>query len=145
MKKDLKVQKRSLRLGSFFLALIGAASGGCATTDSGTDAENDITATPETDGFLIDEVLTVTSGENDITVLSSSGTDTCPAFETRNFAYIAGTALTIKTFPTNLPDCERFIRWDGVCAGQTNQCNLVINSDLSTTSVFGPILGCVPK
>ena len=145
MKRELKVQKRSLRFGSFVLALIGAASGGCATMDSSSDGEDNITTTPATGGFLINELLTVTSGENDITVSSSNGTVTCPAFETRSVGYVAGTALTIKTFPTNQPDCERFIRWDGACAGQTNQCNLVINSDLSTTSVFGSILGCVPK
>ena len=91
-------------------------------------------------------VLNVNSGENPITVSSPGVADNvCPAFETRNFAYIAGAQLSIRTFQTNQPDCEQFIRWDGACAGQGHQCSIVINSNLSTTSVFGPIRGCIPK
>jgi len=90
-------------------------------------------------------VLTVTSGENVITVSSPGRNDTCPRFETRSFAYLSGTALTVTTFAVNTPDCARFLRWDGACAGQSNQCSLVITSDLSTASVYGTIPGCHPK
>ena len=91
-------------------------------------------------------VLTVTSGETAITVSSPGLADNiCPAFESRNFAYIGGAQLTIRTLGANIPDCEQFLRCDGACAGQGIQCNLVINSNLSTTSVFGPIRGCHPR
>jgi hypothetical protein len=136
-----------MRLSSFTLVLVltGAAAAGCAMTerDSGPD---DIAEVGASVTKLSAFVLTVTSGENPITVSSPGlGDNTCPAFESRNFAYVGGTSLTIKTFPTNMPDCEQFLRWDGACAGQGHQCSLVINSNLSTTSVFGPIRGCIPK
>jgi hypothetical protein len=125
--------------------LIGAAVEGCAVTDSdsGPDHVAEVgTSITNLSAF----VLTVTSGENPITVSSPGlGDNICPAFESRNFAYVGGSSLTIKTFPTNTPDCEQFLRWDGACAGQGHQCSLVINSNLSTTSVFGPIRGCIPK
>ena len=90
-------------------------------------------------------VLTVTSWVNDVVVLiPPGGFNTCPAFETCTFGYDAGTALTIKTRPKNLADCEKFVRWDGACAGQGATCSLVINNSLSTSAVFGPIPGCVP-
>jgi hypothetical protein len=129
---------------SIVLVLAGATTVGCATADD--QLEGDQTAAVGATTNLTAFVLTVESGENPITVSSPGVADNvCPAFESRNFAYVSGSQLTIKTFPTNLADCEQFIRWDGACAGQGHQCSLVINSNLSTTSVFGPILGCVPK
>ena len=130
---------------SIVLVLAGATTAGCAVTDDhleGNQAMEVGIATSNLSAF----VLTVESGENPITVSSPGVADNvCPAFELRNFAYVGGSQLTIKTFPTNQPDCEQFIRWDGACAGQGHQCSLVINSNLSTTSVFGPIKGCVPR
>jgi len=127
---------------SLVLALIGAASGGCAMTDSGTEGSQTAEiVTPSVSAF----VLTVTADENRITVTSSSPTNTCPAFSTCNFAYLGGTALTINTPLKNLVDCEIFNHWDGACAGQGNTCSVVINSDISTTAFFGPLSGCVPK
>jgi hypothetical protein len=136
-----------MRLSSFSLVLVltGAALEGCAMTDSDTERDHAAEIGASTIN-LSAFVLTVTSGENPITISSVGlGDNICPAFESRNFAYVGGTSLTVKTFPTNTPDCEQFIRWDGACAGQGHQCSLVINSNLSTTSVFGPIQGCIPK
>ena len=132
-----------LRSCSLVLALIGVTSGGCAMTDSeieGVQAAEIGSVTPN--GSAI--VLTVTSDVNDVVVsITPSAFNTCPAFETCTFGYDAGTALTIKTRPKNLSDCEQFVRWDGACAGQGATCSIVINSSLSTSAVFGPIPGCV--
>lgn len=130
-----------LRLSGLAVALTAASLGGCAMAEP-DQAPEISTRTSDLSAF----VLNVNSGENPITI-SSPGTadNVCPAFETRNFAYISGAQLSIRTFQTNTPDCEQFIRWDGACAGQGHQCSIVINSELSTTSVFGPIRGCVPK
>jgi hypothetical protein len=136
-----------MHLNSFTLVLVltGAAVEGCAMTDGDTGPDHGAQVSSSTIN-LSAFVLNVTSGENPITVSSPGlGDNICPAFETRNFAYVGGSSLTIKTFATNTPDCEQFLRWDGACAGQGHQCSLVINSDLSTTSVFGPIRGCIPK
>jgi len=111
-------------------------------TDSDTEASQTAEiVTPSVSAF----VLTVGSDENSITVTSSAPTNTCPAFATCNFAYLQGTALTIKTPLKNLPDCEIFNHWDGACAGQGATCSVVINSDISTNAFFGPLSGCIPK
>ena len=134
---------RRLRSCSLVLALIGVASGGCAMTDSdieGTQAAEIGSVTPKGS----DIVLTVTSDVNDVVVsIFTTGFNTCPALETCTFGYDAGTALTIKTRPKNLAECEQFVRWDGACAGQGATCSLVINSSISTSAVFGPIAGCI--
>jgi hypothetical protein len=127
---------------SLVLALIGAASGGCAMMDSNTDGDAKLgTETSALSAF----VLTVGADENSITVTSSAPTNTCPAFSTCNFAYLQGTTLTIKTALKNLIDCEIFNHWDGACAGQGSTCTVVINSDISTNAFFGPLSGCIPK
>jgi hypothetical protein len=133
-----------MRIGSFtvILALIGSASGGCAMTDSATEGSQsaEVTEKPELSAF----VLTVNSDENSVTVASSSGSNTCAAGPC-NFAYIAGTALTIRTANRNVPDCEQFTEWVGACAGQTSVCSIVINSNLSTSAEFGPYHPCTPQ
>ncbi len=110
-------------------------------TAAPTEGSNSQELGPDLSAF----VLTVSSDEGQITVTSSSGTNTCIEADTCNFAYLGGSALTIKSQGQNLPDCEKFNHWVGACAGQTATCNVVINSNLSTSAVFGPILGCVPK
>ncbi len=111
-------------------------------TDSGTEGSRTAEiVTPSVSAF----VLTVSADENNITVTSSAPTNTCPSFSTCNFAYLQGTALTIKTKPQNLIDCEQFTNWDGACAGQGATCSVVINSDISTDAFFGPLRGCIPK
>jgi hypothetical protein len=90
-------------------------------------------------------VLTVTGEFGRITVTGGGHTDTCPAGTTCNFAYLGGTALTIKAQAQNLIDCFKFTNWLGACSGQSATCNLVINSDLSTTAVYGPLSGCIPQ
>lgn len=136
-----------MRLGSFnlVLALIGATSGGCAITDDdaeGSQAAEVGAAMTNVSAF----VLTVSSEENDVVVSSPGHVDTCPGVGTCNFAYIGGTSLTIKTAKNNVIDCALFSHWDGACAGQSATCNLVINSNLSTSAIFQfGIPGCTPK
>jgi len=113
-------------------------------TDSDTDTEASQTAeivTPR-----VSFVLTVTADENSITVTSTAPTNTCPAFSTCSFVYLFGTTLTIKTPARNLPDCEQFTNWLGICGGQGATCTTTsLGGDISTTAVFGPIPGCIPK
>ena len=136
-----------MRLHSFGLifALICAASGGCTTPDNDIEESHvaEVRAPmPDLSAF----VLTVIAVESDIVITAANTvTNTCPGNSICNFAYIAGTALTIHTQGRILPDCEKFVHWDGSCAGHGASCSLVINSNLSTTPVYGPILGCVPK
>lgn len=111
-------------------------------TDSDGSQSAEISgSTPNLSAF----VLSVTADEGRITVTGGGHTDTCLAFSTCNFAYLGGTPLTIKAQAKNLVDCAQFTSWEGACAGQSATCSLVINSDLSTASVYGPILGCIPQ
>jgi len=137
-----------MRFHSFglILALICAASGGCTTQDSDIEESHAAevrTPAPDLSAF----VLTVTADvESDIVITATNTvTNTCAANHTCNFAYIAGSSLSISTQGRIVPDCERFVDWDCACVGQGALCHLVINSNLSTTPVYGPISGCVPK
>jgi hypothetical protein len=128
------------------LVLIGAASG-CALSPldaEATPADQLGTATTDLSAF----VLTVSGIEAGVNVASPGRTDFCPEGPACNFAYIEGSALTISPSATqNLADCARFTGWRGACAGQGATCSLVINSALSTSTIwkFGGIPGCVPK
>ena len=125
------------------LALFDVTAGGCGVADG--DSENSQAAEVVTPG-LAAFVLTVDADvESDITVTTTNSTSTCPANSFCNFAYVAGTSLTVRTKAQNLADCEKLVGWDGACSGQTNVCSLIINSDLSTGAVYGPIHGCVPR
>ena len=88
-------------------------------------------------------VLTVSSDFNGNTIKVTSPThiDTCARSATCNFAYLQGTSLTIHTDHLNRIFCSVFDSWVGACAGQTETCTIVINSDLSTTSVFADLGG----
>jgi len=87
--------------------------------------------------------LSADTEENDITVTSSRGVDTCFGF--CDYAYAGGSSLTVRVAPTtNRADCMRFTGWQGACAGQGSICTLTINSDLSTSAMWGPISGCQP-
>lgn len=99
--------------------------------------------TPNVSAF----VLTVTADfESDIDVTNSTSGNNCPAGTTCNFAYLQGTAVTVQTAAQNLIDCRRFSGWTGACAGQGATCNLVINSDLSTSPGYRfKVSGCVPQ
>jgi len=126
--------------------LIGVAGGGCAITDGNAEPGQAVevgAVTPNVSAF----VLTVSaSAESDITVTSSAHVDTCSASASCNFAYLQGTALTIETAAQNLIDCRRFSGWTGACAGQGATCNLVINSNLSTSPAYKlKVSGCVPQ
>ena len=128
------------------LALIGAACGGCALAedDAAPGQSTEVSAvTPSISAF----VLTVTANvESDITVTSPAHVDSCTGGTTCNFAYLQGTALTIQTDAKNLIDCAQFSSWSGACSGQGANCNLTINSNISTSAryKFG-IPGCIPQ
>jgi hypothetical protein len=88
--------------------------------------------------------LSVETEENEITVTSSRGVDTCD-LGFCEYGYAGGSALTVRVAPaTNRADCLRFTGWEGACAGQGSICSLTINGDLSTTALWGPIAGCSP-
>lgn len=88
-------------------------------------------------------VLTVSSdfNGNSIKVTSPTHIDTCGRSATCNFAYLEGTSLTIHTDAINRLACSVFDSWEGACAGQTETCTIVINSNLSTASVFADLGG----
>ncbi|HEX7839270.1 MAG TPA: hypothetical protein VF469_17450 [Kofleriaceae bacterium] len=88
-------------------------------------------------------VLSVATEEQPVTVTGGGTTAQCA--DSCNFAYIAGTALTLTAGLQNLADCLRFSSWSGACSGQGRTCGLVINSDLSTTALYSRIAGCVPQ
>lgn len=131
---------RSLSL-SLAVVAFGAIIGGCAVTDSDTEGQSaEAAVTPAASAF----VLTVSGIEGE-DVASPGRFDTCTNGRCQ-FAYLAGTALTITPDGANATaDCLRFASWGGACAGQGPTCNLVINSDLSVNSRWTRIPGCVPQ
>lgn len=92
-------------------------------------------------------VLTVSGFEADIRVTTTNVNDLCPADSQCQFAFIAGSTLTIAPTATRqLADCLQFSAWQGACAGQGTTCTVVISSDISVSEKFWTrISGCVPK
>jgi hypothetical protein len=89
--------------------------------------------------------ISVGTLENRITVSSSRGIDTCD-LGSCDFAYAGGVSLTIRVTPTqNLADCLTFAGWHGACAGQGATCTLTINSNLSTSTMWTRLGGCIPR
>jgi hypothetical protein len=124
------------------VALLAGVSAGCAVSDGAEDrevSEIDIAPPPAT-AF----VLSVSALEGPFTVTSATGSNTCDFFHC-DFAFIAGTAVTIHALQANIADCLAFTSWTGACAGQGLTCQLVMNSDLSTSARYGRIAGCRPQ
>lgn len=89
--------------------------------------------------------MSVDTLENNITVTSSRGVDTCD-LGSCDYAYTGGASLTIRVTPIrNLADCLGFAGWQGACAGQGATCSLTINSNLSTSAIWTRIGGCIPR
>ena len=89
--------------------------------------------------------LSVDSIESGLTVSSSRGVDSCDSGFC-DLVYAGGASVSIHLTSTkNLTDCLQFSGWQGACAGQGATCNLVINSDLSSSAHWTRITGCVPK
>lgn len=66
---------------------------------------------------------------------------------TCDLPYLKGTKLKIRvTFPINEIDCMQFGSWNqSPCAGQGSTCNATINSNISATVRWIPLLGCDPR
>ena len=136
-----------MRNSSLSILLISiAALSGCAVADAtsneGQTAQAS-TVSPDNSAF----VISVGTDENPVRV-SAPGTTTniCDIGSSCNFAYIAGTTLTVSTNPQNRIDCLALTRWGGACAGQGATCTVVLNSDLSTDAEFETFIrGCVPE
>jgi hypothetical protein len=128
------------------IALIGMTCGGCAVTQDGADPAESADVGAVTSNVAA-FVLTVHANvESDVDVTNSTSGNSCSAGTICNFAYLQGTAVTVRTAAQNRIDCAQFLQWTGACAGQGATCNLVINSALTTTAryKFG-IPGCVPQ
>jgi hypothetical protein len=134
----MRLHSSSFVPGGLVLGLIGGLSAGCALPDG--DAEGSRAAELRSQSAF---VLSVSTDENPVSVTTSSGSNSCP--DSCQFAYIAGTSLTLHAGFQNLGDCLRFSGWSGACATQGQTCTLVINSDLSTTALYSRIFGCTPQ
>jgi hypothetical protein len=89
--------------------------------------------------------ISLDSLDSGITVSSTRGVDNCDSGFC-DLAYTGGASLTIHLTSTrNTADCLMFSSWQGACAGQGATCNLVINSNLSSSAKWTRISGCVPK
>jgi hypothetical protein len=132
-----------IRSCSVIVMLVCAAVAGCAVIP--TDADEDQVAQSITPSAAF--VLTVSGFEAAIRVTTTGITDTCPADEQCQFAFVEGSTLTIKPTATQQrADCLQFAGWQGACAGQGTTCTVVINSDLSVSERFWTrIGGCIPK
>lgn len=126
--------------------MICAAVAGCAVTPDDAGEGQAVQGITSASAF----VLTVSGTEEaGITVTTTGVTDTCAEFATCQFAFIAGSTLTIKPTTTrNTIDCLQFAGWLDACAGQPSTCTLVINSDLAVDehlwTRISPSL-CTPK
>jgi hypothetical protein len=132
----------------FAIVLGGTLVGGCAMEEVVAETERTAELTgaespvaPAASAFT----LSVSSEGSGIRVIAPTHTLTCADFTFCQFAYVAGTAITVKPRrTTDQVDCIRFSHWEGACAGQSSNCQLVVNSDLSTHAVWVPLLGCRP-
>jgi hypothetical protein len=124
-------------------AMICAAVAGCGVTPEDAGEGQAVQGITSSSAF----VLTVSGEESPISVTTTGVSDTCPEFGQCQFAFIAGSTLTIKpVMNRNTIDCLQFAGWMGACAGQGSTCTVVINSDLTATeNGWTRILGCTPK
>jgi len=86
------------------------------------------------------------STREEVEVAASDGSVHPPCFGSRcDIAFIAGVTVTLNVpFTTDEVNCLTFDGWTGACAGQGNPCKLVMNSDLTTATVWKRLLGCSP-
>lgn len=119
----------------------GASATGCALSDDNVESQStELGVTPSVAAF----VLTVQTDEEQITVSSNISTLDC--FGSCNFAYLGGSSLAVRVpFTKDKVNCELFHGWSGACAGQGPICLLVINSNLTTSANWVPLLGCTPR
>jgi hypothetical protein len=137
--------KRSSKM-VIVIAIITASAAGCGLTDDHNESQSaaQLTATTNTGSFVL-SLSTETAPQDKVVVTSSDGTPSRDCFGACQFAYLAGATLTLRVpFPTDTPNCIRFDGWDGACAGQWTTCVIQLNSDLSTTALWAPIIGCDP-
>ncbi|HEY0481717.1 MAG TPA: hypothetical protein VGD37_29570 [Kofleriaceae bacterium] len=88
-------------------------------------------------------MLTVSSFHSGVDVFTASRFDECPLATSCSFSYEVGQPVTVEV--TNTEDfdaCVRFTGWSGACAGQGASCNLVLGTNMSTTSRWGRITNC---
>jgi hypothetical protein len=102
-------------------------------------------ATTNNSAFSI-TISTETAPQDLLQVTSSDGTPERDCFESCQFAYLAGSTLTLRVpFPTDQVNCIRFAGWTGACAGQGATCTVVLNGDLVTEAVWAIIRHCSPR
>lgn len=143
------MRNRSLSAAVFAVVVTSLATAGCAVSEDDLASAEVVhaldTAAAATPAAFVLSITTELAPQDQVRITSSDGR-TDPCIGSCNFAYLAGSNLTI-TFPfgtSDRPNCLRFQRWTGACAGQGSRCRLTINSNLVTEAVWVPILGCNP-
>lgn len=134
-----------MRIGSYGMisAVFCGVVAGCAATPSDIDEAQEVQSVSIASAFT----LSISGDEAAIRITTTNVTDTCPVFQSCQFAFVGGSTLTIKPTSTrNLVDCVQFAGWTGACAGQGSTCTVVINSDITVGQNFWThISGCIPK
>jgi hypothetical protein len=130
------------------LAVIAASAAGCGLTDDQTNESQsaaELTAATNTGSFVL-SLSTETAPQDKVVVTSTDGTPSRDCFGGCEFAYLAGSGLTLRIpFPTDKPNCIRFDHWEGACAGQGTTCSIPLNSDVWTAAIWVTIIGCRPQ
>jgi hypothetical protein len=127
------------------LVITGAVIG-CGGSGGFDDGRTEGALRTTSDGAFVLSLGTETNGQNSVSVQSSDGTPTRECVGGCDFAYLAGSTLTLLVDnPTDVANCLRFSAWDGACAGQKNPCTIVLNSDLSTNALWSRITHCIPR
>jgi hypothetical protein len=128
-------------------AVLSVSAGGCALSDESAregQAASDLTATSGNSFVLF--LSTETAPQDKVIVTSTDGTPPRDCFGGCQFAYLAGSQLTLRIpFPTDKPNCIMFGGWSGACVGQGSTCSIPLNGDTSTSVNWVNIRGCVPR